>query len=432
MCSSDLNHSHRLNQFMFLRSRFTFNRSTNDVTPFFAFRSNVSGLAGIQGNNQNPANWGPPSLAFTGIAGLSTGQFAANTNLANGGGSELFWFRGRHSLTMGGNVRRQAFDIFSQQNPRGNFGFTGAATGSDLADFMLGLPQTSSIAFGNADKAFRQNVIEGYVNDDYRVSPVLTLNLGLRWEYESPITEAQGRLVNLSLASGFTSSTPVVADDGLLKPDRSGLQPRVSMAWRPIPGSSLVVRASYGMYRNQSVYQSIATLLAQQPPLSNTATAQTSAALPLTMATGFLQLSANPLNTFAVDPAFRVGTAHNYQASLQRDLPSSLTVIATYLGSRGTHLMQESLPNSFPIGAVNPCPSCPSGFAYLTSNGTSMRNAGSTAKVLSGLAESCRKPVASVSGCAVDVCAVAVLDSGGCCARSVAIDWYTDWFRYIP
>jgi hypothetical protein len=157
----DVNHSHRLNQFMFLRSRFTFNRSTNDVTPAFAFASNVSGLAGIQGNNQSPANWGPPSLAFTSIAGLSTGQFAANTNLANGGGSEIFWFRGRHSLTMGGNVRRQGYDIFSQQNPRGNFGFTGAATGSDLADFMLGLPQTSAIAFGNADKVFRQNVIEG-------------------------------------------------------------------------------------------------------------------------------------------------------------------------------------------------------------------------------------------------------------------------------
>jgi len=372
----DVNHSHRLNQFMFLRSRYTFNRSTFDVTPQFAFVSNVSGQAGIQGNNQSPANWGPPSLAFTSIAGLSTGQFAANTNLTNGGGSEIFWFRGRHSLTMGGGVRRQAYDIFSQQNPRGNFGFTGAATGSDLGDFMLGLPQTSSIAFGNADKAFRQNVLEAYVNDDYRVSPVLTLNLGLRWEYESPITEAQGRLVNLDLASGFTSSTPVVAADGLLKPDRGGIQPRVSMAWRPIPGSSLVVRASYGMYRNQSVYQSIATLLAQQPPLSNTATAQTSAALPLTLATGFLRLSANPLNTFAVDPEFRVGTAHNYQASVQRDLPSSLTVIATYLGSRGTHLMQESLPNTYPVGAVNPCASCPTGFAYLTSNGTSMRNAG--------------------------------------------------------
>ena len=371
----DVNHSHRINQFMFLRSRFQFVRGTNDFTPAFSNVTNVSALAGIQGNDQTPVNWGPPSLAFTTIAGLSTGQYASNTNLTNGGGSEIFWFRGRHSLTMGGNVRRQEFDIFSQQNARGNFGFTGAATGSDIADFLLGLPQTSAIAFGNADKGFRQNVFEAYFNDDYRVSPVLTLNLGLRWEYESPITEAQGRLVNLDVAQEFSSVSPVVAGDGLLKSDYSGIQPRVSLAWRPIPGSSLVVRASYGIYRNQNVYQSIATLLSQQPPLSNTATAQTSAALPLNMATGFLQLTSSPINTFAVDPAFRVGSAHNWQASVQRDLPSSLTVIATYLGSHGTHLMQQVLPNTYPVGAANPCVSCPAGFVYLTSNGTSDRNA---------------------------------------------------------
>jgi hypothetical protein len=93
------------------------------------------------------------------------------------------------------------------------------------------------------------------------------------------------------------------------------------------------------------------------------------------MATGFLQLSSSPINTFAVDPEFRVGSAHNWQASVQRDLPSSLTVVATYLGSHGTHLMQQVLPNTYPVGAPNPCASCPSGYIYLTSNGTSDRNA---------------------------------------------------------
>ena len=65
-------------------------------------------------------------------------------------------------------------------------------------------------------------------------------------------------------------------------------------------------------------------------------TAQTTAALPLTLANGFLQLASSPLNTFAVDPDFRVGSAQNWQASVQRDLPLSLTVIATYLGSNGS------------------------------------------------------------------------------------------------
>ena len=83
------------------------------------------------------------------------------------------------------------------------------------------------------------------------------------------------------------------------------------------------------------------------------------------------------LEHVCVDPDFRVGYAHNWQASVQRDLPASLTVIATYLGTQGSHLMQEFLPNTYPAGAVNPCPTCPSGFVYLTSNGTLDRgNAG--------------------------------------------------------
>ena len=61
---------------------------------------------------------------------------------------------------------------------------------------------------------------------------------------------------------------------------------------------------------------------------------------------------------------------------MQRDLPGSLTVTATYLGTKGSHLPQEFLPNTYPAGAVNPCPACPSGFVYSTSNGNSSREAG--------------------------------------------------------
>ena len=77
-----------------------------------------------------------------------------------------------------------------------------------------------------------------------------------------------------------------------------------------------------------------------------------------------------------MDPDFRVSYAHTWQISLQRDLPASLTVIATYLGTRGRHLMQEFVPNTYPAGAANPCATCPTGFVYLASNGHSTRNAG--------------------------------------------------------
>src|SRR5204863_667401 len=121
---------------------------------------------------------------------------------------------------------------------------TGAVTSFDLADFLLGIPRTSAIALGNADKNFRTASYDGYVTDDWRLNPVLTLNLGVRWEYEAPITETLGRLVNLDIASGFSAVAPVVATDphgaltadaypaSLVRPDKNGFQPRLAMAWR--------------------------------------------------------------------------------------------------------------------------------------------------------------------------------------------------------
>jgi len=366
--------THLVTRALSIRPRAQFTQLSNRVTPFFANRTNVSGLAGITGNNQDPENWGPPGLGFSTITTLTDALPNVNRNQTYGGGMEVFWSHGRHNLTVGGDLKRNAVDIQSQQNPRGAWTFTGAVTGSDLADFLLGYPSTSAIATGNADKYFRAFVSDAYVSDDWRVSPTLTLQLGARWEYDTPPTELYGRLVNLAIAPGFSAATPVTGS--FLQPDRHGLQPRLATAWRPVPGSSLVIRAGYGIYRNSGVYQPIITLLAQQPPLSNTFTVATSPAAPIRMADGFVPPAVGLPNTFAVDPYMRIGEVQNWQALAQRDLPGSLTIIASYLGTAGIDLPQEFLPNTFPRGATNPCLSCPSGFVYLTTNGSSSRHAG--------------------------------------------------------
>ncbi len=201
------------------------------------------------------------------------------------------------------------------------------------------------------------------------------MNAGVRWEYEAPVEERLGRLANLEVAPGFTSVREVVGN-GLIDGDPRGIQPRIGIALRPVAGSSLVIRAGYGVYRNTGVYQPIASLLAQQPPLSTVVSAETTAANPLTLANGFTEAPGGTINTFAVDPDLRVGYAQNWQVLAQRDLPASLTITATYLGTHGSHLMQEFLPNTVPVGAANPCPSCPSGFVFLTSNGPSNRQTG--------------------------------------------------------
>jgi hypothetical protein len=380
---------------------YQFSRLSVRNTPFFQNRRNVSGEAGILGNNQEPVNWGPPDLVFSGgITTLSDGRPSFDRNQTSALSYSMFWGRGRHNLTFGAEFRRRQFNYLAQQNPRGTYTFAGAAThavedglpvsgtGSDFADYLLGLPGTSSIAFGNADKYFRSSSYAAYITDDFRINPGLTMNAGVRWEYGSPITELYDRLVNLDIASGFTAAAPVVAGgppgaitgrkypDSLIHPDKLGFQPRIGVSWRPFPASSMILRFGYGIYYNTSVYVTIALQMAQQPPLSKTLSVQSSPEHPLTLANGFSGPPAGTANTFAVDPDFQVGYAQNWQLSVQRDLPGALVVTATYLGSEGMRGAQQVLPNTYPAGAANPCPSCPAGYGYLASNGRSTRQAG--------------------------------------------------------
>ena len=397
--NANINWAHRFSQYFFVYGSYRFSRLRTRVVPYFENRQNISGTAGISGNDQAPTNWGPPTLNFSGgIAPLTDAQSAFNRARTDAFSASTALYRGRHNFTIGGEFRRQQFNDFFQQNPRGIFTFTGAATqdtaksvtagGSDLADFLIGVPDTSSIAFGNPDKYFREPVYSAYASDDWRFQPTLTINAGLRWEYGAPITEIHGRLVNLDVTRNFASVAPVLGSDpvgpltgnhypgSLIRPDRLGFEPRIGLAWRPIPASTLVVRAGYGIYHDTSVYQPSALALAQQAPLSKSLSVQNSAACPLTLSNGFNPCSSTVSDSFAVDPNFRVGYAQIWQLSVQRDLPAALQLTATYLGIKGTHGVQEFLPNTYPIGATNPCSTCPSGFVYQTSGGDSTRESG--------------------------------------------------------
>ncbi len=397
--NTSINETHRFSQRLFLNGGYKFSRLSSRVTPFFANRANISGGAGIAGNDQTPAYWGPPTLVFSGgLSSLADAQASFNRARTDAFSLSASIYRGRHNITVGGDLRKQQFNDLFQQDPRGTFSFTGAATqgtsastptgGSDLADFLLGVPDTSSIAFGNADKYLRQSVYDLYVADDWRVLPILTVNVGLRWEYGAPITETKDRLVNLDVAHSFTAVAPVLANNptgaltdsrypsSLIRPDRTGLEPRLGVSWRPIAGSTVVVRAGYGIYHDTSVYQTAVLQLAQQAPLSKTLSVQNSAACPLSLADGFNPCSTTTANTFAIDPNFRVGYAQTWQLAVQRDLPAALQLTATYLGVKGTRGLQQFLPNTYPLGAANPCPACPSGFVYETTNGNSTRQSG--------------------------------------------------------
>jgi hypothetical protein len=386
---TNANWSHRFSRRYSLNVGFQFSRESTRVTPYFENRQNVSGADGITGNAQDAMNWGPPTIVFTsGITPLTDGIALFNRNRTDGLSLSGNRYGRKHNLTAGFDFKRREANYLQQGNPRGTFTFTGAATGSDVLDFLSGIPDTSAVAFGNPDKYLRQNVTDAYLNDDWRVSPTFTLNAGLRWEYGAPITELKDRLVDLDIAPGFAAVAPVLAANplgpltgtiypaSLLRADRADVEPRVGLAWRPIPASTIVVRAGFGVYVDTSVYQTIALQLAQQSPLSKSVQVQNSATCPLTIANGFSDCAGTTPNTFAADANFRVGYAQTWNLSVQRDFPQSLQITATYLGVKGTRGNQEYLPNTNPIGAVIPAPQAPVGFAFLSSNGNSTREAG--------------------------------------------------------
>lgn len=352
----------------FLNLTLNYNRLTTRVTPYFSNRENISGAAGISGNNQEPVNWGPPNLVFTGgITPLTQAQASLARNQTTSVSADYFVNRGRHNLSAGVTLRRQQFNLLSQQDARGTFTFTGEAAGGDFAGFLLGTPDTSAIAFGNADKYLRGHVTEAFFNDDWRVNPGLTINAGVRWEYWSPVSEKYARLVNLEVGSGFGSAAPGAT---LPRPDRNNAAPRIAFSWRPMAASSMVIRGGYGVYYDTSVYQPIATEMAQQAPLSKSLRLAQSPSSPLTLANGFPETSATSATTFGVDPAFRVGYLHTWKLSMQSDLPGALQLTAGYSGNKGMRGQQQILPNTFPYGAVGPA-----GFLYLLSNGQSTRHA---------------------------------------------------------
>jgi len=198
------------------------------------------------------------------------------------------------------------------------------------------------------------------------------------------VTELYDRMVNLDIAPGFTAAVPVEAGqtgpysgqlgDGLIHADRNNFSPRIGFAWRPMGNSSMVVRGGYGIYYNTSVLNLVASNLAQQPPFAQTLSASTSAANPLNIQSGFLLASNEQgIGTYAVDPDYKIGYAQTWTLSVQHDLPFGMFGTIGYLGTKGTRLDQEFLPNSEPPGL--PKSLLPTGFIYETSNGDSIYHA---------------------------------------------------------
>jgi hypothetical protein len=360
--------------------RADFNRSRSRTQNLYAFNTNITGTLGMTGVSTNPFDWGLPNLSFTDFASLQDTTPQLTRNQTYTFSDNVIWNHGKHTWRWGGDFRRVQVNTETDSNPRGSFVFTGLntsqldgkgnpvpGTGYDFADFLLGLPQQTSVQFGQSDY-FRGNYWDLYAQDEWKMRANLTLNLGVRYEYVSPLTEINNRIVNLDLSPGVLVQTPSLPlqvtpiqpgqvgpysgqlPDSLVRPDRNNFAPRIGFAWKP--SSNTVLRGGYGINYNTGAYQGIAQQLAFQPPFAATAT-NVQAPFPsppnLTLQNGF-PAATSVTNSYAVNPNYRLGYVQIRNLDIQQQIRPTLLLNLDYTGTKGTELDILEAPNRTATG----------------------------------------------------------------------------------
>lgn len=357
--------------------RFSVNRTRTEGTNAFAFNQNVEGDLGIQGVSQDPINWGPPTINFTNYGALSLGAPILNRNQTITAGGALNKFGGKHSFQVGGDVNWAQRNTQTDSNARGTYVFTGygtvlldaqgrqvAGTGSDFADFLLGLPYSTSRRYVDPSVNPQGNGIylrnrnwSIFAMDNWRPRSNLTLNLGLRYEYVGPSFEKYNRLVSLDATPGFTSVAQVFPDQtgplsglhfsrSLVNADRNNLAPRIGIAWKPSNRSRFVIRTGYSVGYDASGYASIVSQMVNQAPFAVAQNLPTTRSNPLTLQNGFPAIPAlTILNTYAIDPNYRPAYAQQWNLDVQAQLSRLYVMNVTYSGARGTGMDILRVPN---------------------------------------------------------------------------------------
>jgi hypothetical protein len=366
--------------------RFTYNHNHVSTSNLYSNNTDVAGLAGITGVSTDPFDFGIPGVSFTTFSGLTDPTPRRELDQTYTVSDTLSWYRGKHNWRFGGDYRRILQSFRSAKNAEGSFVFTGletsqfapggttpvSNTGLDFADFLIGTPQQTTLQSGTDSYDFASNSFDLFAQDDWRILPKLSLNLGFRYEYNGPFTEAHDRIANLDVANGFTGASVVIPGQSgfpasLLHPDRNDFAPRIGIAWRPLKNT--VVRTGYGINYNLAQYANIIQSFAFQPPFATTATNVASAGVPLSLANGFPAVPPGLVtNNFAVDPNYRLGYVQIWSLDIQRTLPHGFLLNVDYNGSKGTRLDTERAINN--IVGLQP-------FIYESSAGNSVFHAGS-------------------------------------------------------
>ena len=353
----------------------------------------------------SPGIGGLPQLTFSDVATLGSPTFLPSQELQNSYtlSENLTWVRGRNTWKFGTEIRREEFTIFQPAAARGTLGFDSTLTdnpaaigtgGTGFASFMAGFTNGGSINnLHNVD--YFRNTYAFYAQDDWKVTPTVVLNLGLRYELFGTVSDRFNEVGNFDLSdpanptvfvpSGQTATlTPYIAQyvkisatasRGLINSDLNNFAPRIGMAWQLTPKT--VLRTGYGIFYggqengpysnpspgfNPPFFVNQSFVAPCSAPTANASAGDCRVTQIPALADGFPANSLVDPNTpifFSVDKNLRTPYMQQWHLGVQRELPANSVFTLTYAGSKGTKLYtffngNQASPDPNPNDATAP------------------------------------------------------------------------------
>jgi outer membrane receptor protein involved in Fe transport len=317
-----LNETHIFGPSLTNEARLGFNRINITFTPNLQLNP-----ADFNINNGVNQDIGLPQISITGFnfniggpAGFPQGRADMTVVLSD----TLNYLRGNHSFKFGGEGRRFYNNNFTLD--------TGTFTFPNVNSFIAGNANSFSVTLGDRSSAIIQNAFGFYVQDNFKVRSNVTLELGLRWDWNMTPTERYNRFVVFDPA---TRSLVRVGSgiDEVYHENNKNFQPRLGIAWDPFKDGKTSVRAAYAILTDQPV-TNVVTPLTSNPPLATPLTFSGAITFANAAATaGLAGLAPNNVNQ-GFDNAY----VQSWNLNVQREIVRDLSVTIGYFGTKGTHL----------------------------------------------------------------------------------------------
>ena len=391
-------------------ARFAWDQFDNDVDGYFANKTNVQSTLGINGLYAlSPLAYGPPAIDLGGgVSGFGgvTPWITRDTMFQATDGISIIM--GKHSLKIGGEFDRDRYNEYGNLKTTGEFLFDGQstfnpanrnATGYIFADYMLGLPAQSARVVAIADAMLRRSVYAGYIQDDWKITPKLTINLGLRYENRRPWQDKYRGIMNVQIPNvgvGPNGSyidpnapLPAITRPGsgdfyeglnfhfaqgqitqagnqymgraLVNPDNNNFGPRIGLAYSP--GTHWSVRAGFGTFYVQdignAVFDMSRNMAGRDLYITSIENRNNSLTDPWSLETASAKCPgwggvclANPQLLGNLQNN-RTPYVNQYMANVQRELTQNLVLEIGYLGNEGHKLdrfvlFNQPIPKSGP------------------------------------------------------------------------------------